>query len=267
MRLLYIANWAAVSAAAIMCVRAGEDITLPKGFPDPFGTSERYGPHFDITTAAYEKEARRLVLEEATRVATELGLPEELPLTESNIVRSFIPPFGFAYMQKAVGNVESRNYMYIVGKDWRFSTLEIVNSSGGEASYARKYRWPSDRLDTNAAYNLATQWLAAVSMDVAGLNRDCVMHAAPDPHWSRFRWNTPFTNATFRPIYSVYWIPRQTTNESFVAAEVKLFAPDKTLLSLRMEDPKYILRKPLQFTNLDELLANPTSRWKTRRAP
>src|SRR5262249_6193153 len=157
--------WAAAYAAAIMCVRAGEDITLPKGFPDPFGTDATNGPHFHLTTAAYEKEARRLVLEEATKVATELGLPEELPLTESDIVRSFIVPFGYAYMEKAVGNVESRHYMYFVRKAWRFSTLVIANSSGVEASYARQYRWASDRLDTNAAYNLATQWLAAVSMD------------------------------------------------------------------------------------------------------
>lgn len=266
MRVLYMANWAVGFAAAIMCVGAGEDITLPKGFPDPFDTSERYGPHFHLTTAAYEKEARRLVLEEATKVATELGLPEELPLTESNIVEAFIPPFGYAYMTKAVGNVESRRHTYIVGKGWRFSTLTIANWSGVCASYARQYRWPRDRLDTNAAYNLATPWLAAVSMDVAGLNRDCVMRAVPIPHWNRFRLNTPFINATFTPIYFVYWLPHQSTNGSAVAA-VELFAPDKSLLSLRVEDPKYILRKPLQFTNLDGLLANPTSRWKTRRAP
>ena len=67
---------------AVACARADEDVTLPKGFPDPFGSSERNGPHFLLTTAAYEKEARRLLLEEATKVATELRLSEELPLTE-----------------------------------------------------------------------------------------------------------------------------------------------------------------------------------------
>jgi len=251
--------------ATLLYVRAGEDVTLPKGFPDPFGSSDAYGPHFLLTTAAYEKEARRLLLEEATKVAAELELPEELPLTESNIVTSYIATFGYAYINKSVGNVEGRHYTYIVGKDWKFSSLTIANESLVCASYARQYRWSSDRLDTNAAYTLATQWLASVSMDVAGLNRDCVMHAAPDPHWNRFRWNTPFTNATFTPIYNVYWISRETTNQSFVAASVALFAPDKTLLNLGIRDPKYILRKPLHFTNLDELLAHPTSRWKTRR--
>ena len=263
MRSLQLASWATAFVAAIVCVRAAEEVPLPKGFPDPLGSSERYGPHALLTTAPYENEARRLLLEEATKVARELGLPEQLPLTESNIVESFIAPFGYAYIEKAVGRVESHHYAYIAGLGWRLNKLTIKNLSRVCASYARKYHWPSDRLDTNAAYNLATQWLATVSMDVAGLNRDCIMHAAPDSYWNRFRWNTHFTNATFTPIYNVYWIPRQTTN-GFVAAEVGLFAPDKTLLSLRVEDPKYILRKPLHFTNLDELLTHPTSRWKKR---
>src|SRR5437867_3796777 len=144
MRALHIASWATLLSAAVVWARAGEDVTLPKGFPDPSGSSDAYGPHFHLTTVAYEKEAKRLLIEEATRVATELRLPEELPLTESNIVESFIPPFGYAYITKAVGNVHSRHYSYVAGKDWKFSSLTIANWSGVSASYARTYRWPSD---------------------------------------------------------------------------------------------------------------------------
>jgi hypothetical protein len=38
-------------------------------------------------------------------------------------------------------------------------------------------------------------------------------------------------------------------------ASVALFMPTKTLLQLRVEDTQYILRKPLQITNLDFLLS------------
>jgi len=263
MRELHTACWAAAFVAAVVCVRAGEEVTLPSGFPDPYGTSPTYGPHSFLTTEAYTKEARRLILEEATKVAMELGLPEVLPLTESNIVESVIAPFGCAYVDKCPGNVTSHHYRYSVLEGWRFSRLTIANWGEVCASYARQYRWPSDRLDTNAPYNLATQCLAAISMDVAGLNRDCVMQTVPAPHWNRFRWNTPFTNATFTPIYYVYWVPREST-DGFAAAAVELFAPDQILLSLTVEDPEYILRRPLHFTNLDELLANPTSSWHRR---
>jgi len=245
-----------------VCSGWGQEVRLPQGFPDPLRTLETKGPGGlkALTTEAYWREARRLLLQEANQVATELGVSEEVPLTE-NIVTFTTVPFGWAYMETGhVGAVMSRHYEYRVGKSWRFSSLVVASWSEVCANYVRSYRWPSDRLDTNAAYNMATQWLAAVSMDVAGLNRDCVMHAAPAPHWNRFRLNTPFTNATFTPIYYVYWIPRQTTN-GIAAAGVELFAPDKTLLSLRIEDPKYILRKPLHFANLDELLASPNGHW------
>ena len=240
-----------------VCSAGGQDVPLPQGFPDPHATDETNGPHYLLTTRAYSREARRLLLEEANRVATELSLPDELPLVE-DVVKCNILPFGMAYVDKSVGSVESPHYHYMAHKGWRFNQVLIANWSTVCANYVRNYRWPSDRLDTNAAYSLATQWLAAVSMDVAGLNRDCVMNAAPATHWNRFRWNTPFTNAMFTPIYSVYWVPRQSTNNE-IAATVELFAPDKTLLDLRMEDPKYILRKPFHFTDLDKLLANPIS--------
>ncbi len=252
-----------------VCSGWGQEVRLPQGFPDPLRTLHTRGPGFfrSLTTEAYTREARRLLLQEANQVATELSLwEEEVPLTE-NIVKFTIVPFGWAYVQTGhVGRVMSRHYHYVARKGWKFSELFRADLEAACANYTRSYRWSGDRLDTNAAYNLATQWLAAVSMDVAGLNRDCVMHAAPATHWNRFRWKPPFTNATFTPIYSVSWIPRQTTN-GFAAAQVELFAPDKTLLSLRVEDPKYILRQPLTFTNLDELLASPTGQWQIRGSP
>lgn len=216
-----------------------------------------------LTTPAYTREARRLLLQEANQVATELGLwKEEAPLTE-NIVTFTTLPFGWAYVESGhVGAVMSRHYEYRVGKSWRFSSLAVACLSEACVNYSRSYRWPRSRLYTNAAYNMATQWLAAVSMDVAGLNRDCVMHVAPAPapNWKRLGWDRPFTNAIFTPIYLVNWASRQTTNGPSAAA-VELFAPDRTLLSLRVYDPKYILRKPLHFTNLDELLASPNGHW------
>ncbi len=38
----------------------------------------------------------------------------------------------------------------------------------------------------------------------------------------------------------------------------------KSALHLNVKDPEYILRRLLQFTNLDELLANPNSSWQRR---
>src|SRR5436190_23151351 len=42
------------------------------------------------TTGAYEREALRLLIQEANKVAGELGLREKLPITEAGLARVFI---------------------------------------------------------------------------------------------------------------------------------------------------------------------------------
>ena len=99
---------------------------------------------------------------------------------------------------------------------------------------------------------LATQWLAAAHMDVNALNRDCQVHVELDK----------FANENLRktgkivPIYFIYWQSLQNRKEGYGdVASVTLFAPTKTLMSLRVEDTKFILRPPLHFTNLNALLS------------
>jgi hypothetical protein len=58
----------------------------------------------------------------------------------------------------------------------------------------------------------------------------------------------------FTPIYIVSWLPKDKPPFSAGGvASVELFSPTKTLLSLSVDDPKYILRPPIVFTNLAAL--------------
>jgi len=78
-------------------------------------------------------------------------------------------------------------------------------------------------------------------MDVTALNRDCSVNVlAFTPQGDKGR--------SFVPVYWVYWTKGPAERGS--VASVELFAPTKTLLQLRVEDPKYILRAPLVLTNL-----------------
>src|SRR2546427_38736 len=58
-------------ALAAACSAGGQEVRLPPGFPDPLRTLEK-GPSFlrALTTDAYTKEARRLLLQEASTDAT-----------------------------------------------------------------------------------------------------------------------------------------------------------------------------------------------------
>ena len=220
---------------------------LPPGVPrtvDTNGKTLWIKPQF--TTPAFQKEALRLVVQEANVVAKELKLHDQLPITQSNIVEYFVGPFEYSYAYRRIGNITTKNYMYGAEAGDKFSVIADTHEKEKCWSYLDKgYVWPISRINTNSAYQLATQWLSAVRMDVAGLNRDCRVNVSVDSAYVQ----APV--GKFVPIYWVSWVPKN--GEGFSSASVRLFTPTKTLLDLIVDDQKYILRKPLVFTNLPDL--------------
>ena len=218
---------------------------LPVGVPrivDTNGDVIYIPPRF--TTRAYQREATKMVIQEANKVALELQLSDAVPITESNS-QVYISPFGFAYAHRMVGTVETTNFVYYISLANKFSYLEGTHQLEDCRKFLAAYTWPLDRVDTNSAYELATQWLAAVHMDVQALNRDCRISVTVD---------TAYVEAPpdrFVPIYWITWIPKDGSIPC--AADVRLCLPAKALLQLRVEDPKYISRKPLVFPNLAAL--------------
>jgi len=240
-----------------LCVSSAQSTSRdePPNVPpayNPDGTYSGEGQNF--TTAAYQKEAFKLVLKEANAVAKELNLPERLPITETNLTECYISRYGFSRIQfKPIGNVSTKDYCYCVSLDHKLCFVEGTHQDQDALKWIKHYNWPLSRMDTNAAYQLATQWLAAISMDVKGLNRDCEVHIVPDRYWNAGKPS----KKTFVPIYDIYWLSPKNRAEGYGGvALVKLFTPTKTLVSLRVEESKYILRKPLVFTNLVELLSD-----------
>jgi len=200
----------------------------------------------NATTPAYRKEALQLVIDEANRVAQELNLPENLPITDSNIIRAFISPPQM--VKVGFGNITTSNYTYYVTVGDKFSYLEKHFADVMNKDYVElkaQYSWPISQMDTNAAYQMATQWLAAASMDVEAINRDCNIHVeALTPEGKN--------GAHFVPLYRVYWTEKG--GKSFApVASVEFLEPTKTLRQLRVNKSEYILRNPLQVAGFDYL--------------
>ena len=223
--------------------------TIPKLF-GPNGKVTSEGLHF--TTKAYEKEALRFVIKEANEAAKDLQLPDNLPIAETNLTRVFIIPYGKSRLRpEPIGNVLTRDYGYFVSVGHKLSYVEGAHQDSDCLRWMDEYHWPKSRMDTAGAYQLATQWLAAARMDVQALNRDCRMHIELDSFANPSKRTTKFV-----PLYFVYWQSQKNITEGHSSvASVKLFAPTKTLVSLCVEDSKYILRAPIVFTNLDVLLS------------
>lgn len=227
---------------------------LPLGVPRMVNTNgEVIAIDFMFTTPAYQTEAFRLVLEEANRVVTDLGLPESRPITESDVVHAFICPFEHAYRQGTIGNIKTTNYWYLIKRGNKFDEVTVADLDGRCREHEESHQLPISQLDTNTPYNLATQWLAAARMDVPSLNRDYDVRVAVDGYWNGVTMGE-IPKDTFTPIYVVSWLTKGKPHYSAGGgASVTLFLPTKTLLSLRVEDPKYVLRPPLTFTNLEAL--------------
>jgi hypothetical protein len=234
-----------VSGCAICCNAIGD--TLPPGVPNPIGSDGTITHAMLFTTKAYQNEALKLVIREANKAAKELKLPEELPITESNIVKAFINPFGYAYAKKAVGNVTTKNYVYYVSQGNKFSYLENPHQDELCRKFQASSTLPASQINTNEALKLATKWLKAVSMDVKTLSRDCSVKVELDNAYV----HPPA--GKFVPVYYVSW--SEKSGGIGVVASVRLFSPTKTLLQLRVENPKYIMRPPIAFKNLAFLLS------------
>lgn len=246
------------------------DLDDPKGVqlgPGVPRTVDTYGNviyiDLDFTTRQYEQAALKLIIQEANRVAEEMQLPENLPITESNIAAEYIGTFGFNYRTRKLGGIATTNYAYFVSSDYKFNNLCIADYDQTCLNLA-KQKLPIDKIDTNAAYQLATQWLASASMDVGGLNRDCTAHSALSL-WNPIGHLGQKPKISFVPIYFVWWTSPQNDAERFGSvAYVELYLPTKKLLQLDVDGPQYILRKPLLFTNLASLFPG-TARVFTNR--
>ena len=223
---------------------------LPPGVPKDVDTNGAtvYIPS-DFTTKAYQQAALDKVIQEANLVAKELKLPEMLPITRSNLANCYINTFDYAYSRRAIGFVETTNFCYYASRGNKFNQLVALPYEQICSALRNRGRSPLSQLDTNAAYQLATQWLAAASIDVAGLNRDCLLHISVD--WADYHGDMP--KEDFVPVYDVWWSLPHGASVYNVPASVELYLPENKLLQMKVEDPKYILRSPVVFTNLAEL--------------
>lgn len=254
------------SAIALEGARPGEGISRSEGLAKP--DTPLPAAADEPATESYEEKASRFVLQEANQVASELGLAESLPIREGDLVEMFIAPRRSACRHRGIGTVTTSNYVYCVSIGNKFSYIIGKHQLEDCVEWEKDYLWPISRLDTNGAYQVASQWLTAISMDVEALNRDYRLFIDPDKIYVRA------PPGKFVPVYWVGWYKKHKPDPNIMVshptewesvASVFLFAPTKTLLQLRVEDPKYILRKPLQFTNAGFSLGEPPVRPSTQQ--
>jgi hypothetical protein len=191
------------------------------------------------TTPAYERAVVKILLEEANAIARELQLNEKLPITREDLVEVHISSALISDASGSLGSIGTRSYLYYCGRQGIGSIVRNFGASNeGMREYfaelKKKYRIPLAEINTNAAFNLATQWLSAASFDVPALLRD----------WP-VKVHTSVQGDHFVPFYVV---------EFGNAGEVHLIEPERALLDLRVSKPGYKKRDKLTVPNRDWLM-------------
>lgn len=231
------------------------------------------------TPVAYKQIAGSLMVAEARFHAGKLSLFDDFnPYSTKTNVNP--PSLG------SLGSIESLMYLYsFAGSD----SKPITNSLGveiflepGKLAYILqkdpfillKYREGNDttstlnerlarlrdQLTTNSAYQLATQWLTSVEVDVDALEKKYQPQVTQQFYYDApVTWNLgepppPGTPTKLLPIYDVCW---GGPPDSSPPVWVEVYGPVKALIHLRMEDTRFSRRNPIVITNLAELLRQP----------
>ncbi len=225
------------------------------------------------TTLAYQSAAMQLMVGQVNFDAQQLHLKEVLPITvpaDPDAWNVAPPPDGIA------GGFASSNYVF------RFTGGKLV-------SIVRKSGWRNlpgadqpSLIDTNGAYQLATQWLAAISVDVPALERQHPLHVIqlgsrpinlrnhvrPGPTngvghepGRGVRPPPPERRPAVRPVNSrpMAMLPlfRVTWGDARPEITMDILGSTKECLNLRIQDPGVIKSAPLRVANADALLGPP----------
>jgi len=221
------------------------------------------------TTAAYKAAVAQLLVGEANFVAQRLNLPS-VPTKTNQLSYSDIS----SPTQGVEGSLGTGDYSF----DFTKGRLRSVQ----KRDWFKKITPPvqdlfelAERpslLDTNSAYQLATQWLAAVAVDVTELERKfpaVVFHLRARNRDADGRRLPGVANI---PLFMIGWgdepmnpLLREKKHElnrpmpqrppsSSSPVFVEILGTTKELLELKINDPSFLKRPELQIKNADELL-------------
>jgi hypothetical protein len=205
---------------------------------------------------AYKMAILQLALPEVNFVSKQLNLPTPHPIQMADMREAMVSP---PQMKNLGVLVETTNFVFnfangklhlIVNKEKNIESVDL---------YPKWANTPS-LISSNGAYQLATQWLTAIEVDVGALKRKYGSQLNVE---QAFFWNQPGievhhppgdTNKTMLPIFNVTWGDGTKTE---YPVQIRILGTTKELMGLTLGDPSLSRRPPLFITNALELNNTP----------
>jgi hypothetical protein len=180
----------------------------------------------------YEATLSKLMIAEVNDYAARLELPEHFPITSNSVTELFVTSPFVARNFGALGSIRTTNFSYGFGKGRHLSyiTRVIKGTNPYDFNANKLYAIEPSSVNTNAAFMLATQFLAKAFVDINRLSTSSVVSIHP---WTISHMTTSK--------YTVQW-----SRGGHPVVKVVLAEPQRELWTLRVEDPTLVLRSPLE---------------------
>lgn len=220
------------------------------GSPEPgsgFGSKQASKvPWQNLTSSlAYKHVAIARMLAEANDVAERLGLQMPLPIERNHIRYAYVGP---PRLLGLGGAVDTDCYSFSFDEAGRLCFVTALDPFGRAPliELQNKLARIEANMTTNDAYQLATNWLVAMSVDLTALEDK--FHAAVQQHF----FYGPGMKKVMIPIFDVSWGEIRKP-----AVIVTIYAPTRQLLQLRQNDTSFSRRPIRLIKEMEKLLAIP----------
>lgn len=209
-----------------------------------------------LSMAVYQKLAFQLLLGEVDQLARELQLPVPVPIQQQHVVDAFVgaPQFGVN------GSLQISNVAFTFwgGRLHTITRRDVYPPLNMTDETIAKLP-PTANITANEAYQLATQWLGAISMDVAALERQfskkisqesysansqslLVPHGRNPSHRDPIRTTVVYVKITWGEAWQKPYDPRPPV-------QVTLLGNTKELIDLQLANRSFLQRPLIVATN------------------
>ncbi len=211
------------------------------------------------TTAAYNSAALQLMVGQANLAVEQMHLPEPVPIVVPADTKHYEVGSPIRGLDGWINTTNFR-FEFMKGRLAHISQLNWLKKISPPVSSDSELTNRVSLIDTNGAYQLATQWLAGLSVDVPALQRKFSLHIAQSRAYTQTTNQFGKTEVVRVPIpvFEVSWGNRPDFMLGMNPAYVKIYGPTKELITFgfRGDMVKQIpfTKPPLEVTNADELI-------------
>jgi len=216
-----------------------------------------------MATLAYKYVAMMLMVSESNFFCANTGLPIERPFTEGDVrTGSHVGPFN---PKDFSGSILTDQYFF--GFGWghlaNFRKRGFMPQDSDQAIRQRNLELSeySSLIDTNGALQLATNWLAALTIDVTALEAKYRRNVI---QWRFYRAGKDGP-VIMLPVYQVEWrgaILRSQPKRESAVVTVTVFGATKELVEYHVLDDSLFLRRRIAIPNAEKLLAIPDEEFR-----